>query len=376
MRWVVVSAAQSLKTGNRWMWTQPLSPAYLVSWEPQMRIRAVLSILSAPLLVFPAWAFGAQDQAYAPSGEAYRVNVRLVLVDAQVTHKKTGEIVTSLKQDDLQVYEDGVLQPASFFSQDELPLSVVLLFDLTDSVRPVLKPLAQGAQEALQHLKPQDEVAVMVYAASAQVIQDFTTDRALAAAAIDKAGRMESAEAAFFNEAIFQAAGLLSRSSNPKSRRVIIWLTDDVPNIPSDEIQLRYRRSLAGGAPHTEKDALQELFRTGTVVCTLLKKSEISDQEDARRDSSKIVGRMLYPPGEVYRYARATGGQVVQSSGKKLKVKLAGLIDALRMRYSLGYHPTAPKPKGRFCAIKVKLAPEIKKSQKDLVVEAKQGYYR
>lgn len=318
---------------------------------------------------------GEQDPGSGQDGGAYRVNVRLVLVDAQVVNKKTRQIVSSLKQDDLEIYEDGVRQQITSFSQDELPLSVVLLFDLTDSVRPVLKPLAAGALAALQHFKPQDEVAVMVYAASTRVIQDFTTDRALAAAAIEKASRMESGEAAFFNEAIYQASGQLSRAAHPNTRRVIIWLTDDVPNIPSEEVKARYGKSLSGPL-HSEKDATRELFLTGTVVCTLLKRSEISESEDSRRDSSKIIGSMLYPPGEVYKYAQASGGLVLESSGNKLKIKLAELIDDIRLRYSLGYHPSSAKPQGKFCAVKVKLAPEIRKSQKDLVVTAKQGYYR
>jgi VWFA-related protein len=349
--------------------------AYLGSWEFQVKTRAVLPIFFVTLFVFPDSALRLQTQGAPPAGETYRVNVRVVLVDAQVTNKKTQQVVNSLKKDDLEIYEDGVRQQISFFSQDELPLSVVLLFDLTDSVRPVLKPLADGALAALQHFKPEDEVAVMVYAASARVVQDFTTDRALAAAAVEKASRMDSGEAAFFNEAVYQASGHLSRA-NPQSRRVIIWLTDDVPNIPSDEVKQRYGRSLHGGTLHTEKEALRELFHTGVVVCTLLKRSEISDQEDSLRDASKIISRMLYPPGEVYKYAQATGGHVVESSTKKLPAKLAQLIDDIRLRYNLGYHPSETKPAGRFCAIKVKLTPEVQKAQKDLVVEAKQGYYR
>ena len=314
------------------------------------------------------------DQGFTQETGAYRVTTQLVLVDAQVIDKKTHQPVNSLRREDLEVYEDGVQQQISVFSQDEIPLSVVLLFDLTDSVRPVLKPLAEGAQRALEHLKPGDEVAVMVYAATATVVQDFTTDRRLAAAAIGRAARMESGEAAFFNEAVFQAARHLSRRRN--ARRVIIWLTDDVPNIPSEEIRARYARSLGGAEPHTEKTALQELFRTGTLVCTLLKTSEISDQESARRDSATVIGRMLYPPGEVYKYSRLTGGRVVESSGRKLEGQLAKLIDEIRLRYSLGYHPLSRKPAGKYCAIQVKLAGELKKSQKDLVVEAKAGYYR
>lgn len=342
-----------------------------------MRALALFSVLCLLLLSVPSSrSNGLQEQNSSQDGGGYRVNVRLVLVDAQVVSKKTRQVISSLKQDDLRIYEDGVQQQISFFSQDELPLSVVLLFDLTDSVRPVLKPLARGAAEALRHLKPQDEVAVMVYAASTRVVQDFTTDRALATAAIDKASRMESGEAAFFNEAMFQAASQLSRSKNPDSRRVIIWLTDDVPNIPSEEVRARYGKSLGSRVPHTEKEALQELYRTGTSVCTLLKRSEISEQEDSRWSSANIVQRMLYPPGEVSKYAQATGGRVVESSARKMDVRLAELIDDIRVRYSLGYHPSALKPKGKFCIIKVKLAPELKKSYGGLAVEAKQGYFR
>jgi VWFA-related protein len=328
------------------------------------------------LLSVAASSLHAQEETSAPIPGVYRVNVRVEVVDAQVIHKKTGHAVTSLKREDFQVYEDKVLQRISAFSQDELPMSIMLLFDLTDSVRPVLKPLAAGAMEALAHLKPQDEVGVMVYAASAKLLQEPTTDRALAAAAIEKASRMESSEAAFFNEGIFQAAAQLGRATDPNSRRVIIWLTDDVPNIPSEEIRAKLGRSVSPGALHTEKQALAEVLRIAAVVCTLLKRSEISDRESSNHTSSRIIEGMLYPPGEVYKYARATGGQVIEASGKKLEARLAELIDDLRMRYSLSYHPSTQKPKGKFCSIKVKLAPEIKKVQKDLVVEAKQGYYR
>jgi VWFA-related protein len=297
-------------------------------------------------------------------------------VDTQVLDKKTRHVTPALKQEDFLIFEDGIPQKISSFSQDKLPLSIVILFDLTDSVRPVLKSLAEGAMEALQHLKPEDEVTVMVYAAATQVLQEATTDRTLAAAAIEKASRMESDEAAFFNEGIFRAAERLTESSNPSSRRVIIWLTDDVPNIPSEAaIPLRYRRSLKGAMPHSQKEALEKLLHTGTVVCSLVKQSDKSIDGEQRLIAHPAE-RMLHPPGEVYKYAVATGGQVIEYKKKELKDKLAALIDDLRMRYSLAYHPSEQKPKGKYCTIKVKLAPETKKSIGDVVVEARQGYYR
>jgi hypothetical protein len=216
----------------------------------------------------------------------------------------------------------------------------------------------------------------MVYAASARLLQESTLDRALAATAIERASGMKSDEAAFFNEGIFQAASQLGHSKDPASRRVVIWLTDDVPNIPSEETRSSVGRSVPEGQLHSEKEALMQVLKTGTVVCTLLKKSEISDREDSNRTPAKITGGMLYPPGDVYKYARATGGQVVEASAKKMKARIAQLIDDLRMRYSLSYHPPAEKPKGKFCVIKVKLVPEVRKSPGGLMIEAKQGYYR
>ena len=190
-------------------------------------------------------------------------------VDAQVLSKKTRHAARELKQDDFEIYEDNVRQQVSSFSQDTLPLSVVLLFDLTDSVRPVLKSLAEGALVALQHLKPEDEVSVMVYAASAQVLQEATTDRALAVAAIERASHMESEEAAFFNEGIFQAAEQLTKGKNPSSRRVIIWLTDDVPNLPSErDVPPRYRKSMPLEKLHSQQDALKHLLQTDRGLLT------------------------------------------------------------------------------------------------------------
>jgi VWFA-related protein len=336
-----------------------------------MRISVLLLLIVAQSLPIASLA-----QTAEPQTAVYRVEVHVVLVDAQVLNKKTRHAARELKKEDFELYEDNVRQQVSSFSQDTLPLSIVLLFDLTDSVRPVLSSLADGALEALQHLKPEDEVTVMTYAASAQVLQEATTDRSLAVAAIEKASRMESGEAAFFNEGIFKAAEQLTKGKNPSSRRVIIWLTDDVPNIPSeDSVPLRYRQSLNGAMPHSQAEAVQHLLRTSTVVCSLVKQSDLSVSGESGL-MSKPVERMLHPPGEVYRYAAVTGGQVIEFKKKELKEKLALLIDDLRMRYTLAYHPSRQRPKGKYCAIKVKLAPETKKSIGNVMVEARQGYYR
>ncbi len=330
------------------------------------------------LLLFFMTFTGASASGQSTDPGVYRVNVRLVTVDVQVSGKKSHQSIRDLRQDDFEIYEDGIRQHISSISQDQLPLSIVFLFDLTDSVRPVLKSLALGAMVSLQHLKPEDEVAVMAYSASARLIQDFTTDRALALAGIEKASRMKSDEAAFFNEGIFQAANLLTRGHNPASRRVVIWLTDDVPNFPSEEIRARYGRSLGKAKLHSEEEATAELLRAGATVSTLLERSRISEDEFSLRMSkpaSTMLDTMHYPPGSVKKYAQASGGEVIETNQKHMLERLAFLIDNLRLRYTLGYHPASVQQKGKYSTIKVRLTPEARKAAGEVTIAARQGYY-
>lgn len=324
----------------------------------------------------------AEAESLPQTEQVFRVHVDLAVVDAQVFNKKTRRPVDAMRLEDFRLYENGIQQQITSFSQDELPLSIVFLFDLTDSVRPVLQPLAQGALRALQHLKPQDEAAVMVYAASAQMLQDFTTDRQLIVDAIQKAGRMESKEAAFFNQGVFQAAVQSERATIPASRRVIVWFTDNIPNIPSEEVRSQYARSVPPGSIHTEKDALNELFRSGAVVCTMLERSDISESEFRANMNKPILMlyRKQYPPGDVYKYSLETGGQVFEPYGaKQTAQRLSEMIDQIRNRYALDYRPSTPSlhsSPGRFYQLQLRVTPEAEKREGKLIVKTRRGLYR
>ncbi len=297
--------------------------------------------------------------------QTIRVNVELIQVDAQVKEKKTGRAVGGLTKDDFELYEDGVKQQIATVSRDQLPLSVVLLFDLTFTTQPVLKPLASGALAALEHLKPEDEVAVMVYAAKTELLQDFTTDRAKVVAAIQKASEMQSGDEAYFNQAIYEASEQLAKATNPQSRRTIIWLTDNVPNVP-------------GSKQHSEAEAFQKIFETGAVVSALVERSGASDFFMATYTKNPVFAplRMKNHPGDVRKYAERTGGDVMTTRKEEVSTRLAQLIDEIRTRYTIGYYPSAKKDKGTFCEIAVKVRPETMKRTGAVVVRTKKGYYR
>ncbi len=303
----------------------------------------------------------------------FRTTTELVLVDVQVVHEKTKTSTAALRPEDLQVFEDGKLQQITSFSRDELPLSIVMLFDMTATSQAVLKQLAAGARRALRHLKAADEVAVMIYAAHGRVLDGFTTDRERTAAAIQRASHENQPGGAFFNEAVWEASELLRASANASGRRVIIWLTDNLPNVPMR------RTDESGGesrAVHTETEAIRSLHESVTVVAPLLLRSTVALAWAGPLLALEAPFRHSHPPGDAHKYAELTGGEVIGLAGKPVEDRLAELIDDLRSRYTIGYQPIDKKPPGTLCKIRVSLSPGSRLRPKEWRVLARAGYYR
>ncbi len=320
-----------------------------------MSSRIVLLLLAA------TYSLRAQDET-----PVFRTTSELALVDVQVINNRNGAPAPLLHIKDVRLSEEGVPQDIVVFSRDEFPLSVVLTFDLTESVQGVLRRLAEGAQSALEHLKPSDEVAVMAYAGKVRVLDAFTTDRRRTVAAIRAAAEMKTDEPAHFNEAMYQAAAQLKQASSAANRRVIIWLTDNLPNVP-------YRKEFPA---HTEVEAFRALHEENAVVAPILMKSRFWAVMGPLITLPESTKAKAFPPGDARKYAELTGGQAVGMRGKKPEERLAQLIDELRARYTIGYRPSDPQPAGTFRRIRVELAPDGPLRPKEWTVHAPAGYYR
>lgn len=347
-----------------------------------MNAAAILALC----LICAAPAAGRQDSQAArqpadSEGQVIRVASQSVLVDALVENKKTGNLIDSLQAADFVVEEDGQRQRITYFSQDQLPLSVVFLFDLTETVHPILKPLAQGALEILGHLKPEDQVAVMVFSSHTLLLQDFTLDHSLAAAAIDRASDMKTGEGTFIYEDMYEAAGQALKSNVPNSRRVLVWFTDGTANFENSLTQ----KSIGKEAPahlHSKEEATVRLLQSGAVVAALIDRSAATDAVIAAMDVDPLT--LMFAgarTGDIEKYAQITGGPVLKTTKQEAKARLAKLIDELRARYTIGYEPSAPKARGSFCKIRVTLGPDVFKEHGELkksniAVRAKRGYYR
>ena len=332
-----------------------------------MRLTALLSIalLSTPLL--------AQDEQPTPDNVIH-VSTQLVTLDALVENKKTHALIGNLNRSDFQLTEDGTPQNLTYFDHDQLPLSIVFLFDITESVRPALKPLAKGALEVLAHLKPQDEVSVMAFSSHTELLQDFTTDRLRAAMAVDRASTMKTNEGSFVHECMYEAIDQAMRSSIPNSRRVLVWLTDGTSNLENKFTQKQMGRE-SPPILHTEKENIDRLQRTGVVVSGLIEHSTLGDLVIT---SALLEGTRF---GDIKNYAALTGGPVLKTSKKEVADRLSDLIDDLRSRYTLGYRPTVFNPAGVFCKLSLQLSPTYPQPPPELpptniTISPRQGYFR
>ncbi len=296
-----------------------------------------------------ALAFCLPVLAQEENQSVIHVDVGLVLLDATVK-TKAGQIMADLKQDDFEVREDGVPQKIDIFSRDELPLSVALVLDLSDSIGPFLGPLRQAANTALSALKPEDEVALFTFSTEAQLRVPFTKDKTKLAEQINA---FKVGGATNINDGIFVAAKYLLNTP-PKGRRVIILISDDVGT------------DAGGQGTH---DIVTEAIASDAVLYNL-----------------KIPG--YNPPGTLFmasmvpglvnirRVVDQTGGEIFDVPDvAHLDQMFSALITRIKTRYTIGYYTNANGANGKPHKLDVRLTSSHGKKGHDYVVLSKSGYY-
>lgn len=297
--------------------------------------------------------------------EPIRLSTELVALDVQIINRKTQRAVDGLTRDDFEIYEDGVKQQIEQFSQDKLPLSVALLLDASGSMWTVLERLRANALEALQSLKPEDEVAVIVTADDTRLIQDFTKEKFIVAEALRQLDfKAFGDNGILLHDSLYRAAAQLQKASTPADRRVIIAVTDNI-TIPA--FNWRFFQ---------KEQTVALLLETGVVVCGLVIQHKLP-----LRTYAKIAG---FPErrsgGDVHNYAEITGGEVLSAGNDTVGQKLIELINHLRTRYTLAFAPSNTKRDGKFRRLKVSLAVPTQQrlrnsGSSDLAIRTRSGYY-
>ncbi len=280
----------------------------------------------------------------------FRSEVSLITVDAKVTGR-TGGDVGGLNASDFVVFDEGQEQKVSHFGRESTPIDLLLVLDVSRSMRPFLIDLTPRVTEALSPLRPGDRAGVMLFADNSELVQPLTSDLALIPrTTVNTIYKDGPGRSTLLNQALVSAAHYL-QSQPATGRRTIIVLTDNY--------------AVSGKA--RDEDVIRELHAANAVLNIVMvgAKGEVSGQVHGYRDPSSSVRP------DVFHLAGATGGRVM--SGDDPARALHRVIQEATTRYSLQY-PAPGGEAGKFRAIRVELSPTAVARHPGAVVRARSGY--
>lgn len=301
-----------------------------------------------PLLFIVLPGLAQQPQNEEP---VFRAGVSLVKVDVQVV-RPNGSVIPGLSAEDFQVYDQAVPQRIAFFGREAEALDLLLLLDVSGSMRRHLEEMAGTAQSALRHLHPGDRVALMLFAREAAVRAEFTEDfRALQEQIQDAVRERSLGSGTAINSAII-AAARYAGSQPVRGRRAVLIVTDNLSlnyRVPDDEV-------------------IRALYTADAVLNAIL----IGKQR--RPDPPPSTGALNpdFTPADVFKLAQETGGEAVES--RRVADSFPQMIERIRARYSLQYPAPAAEP-GTFRRIRVELTAAARKRYPGAVVRARGGYF-
>lgn len=303
-------------------------------------------LLAAPFLP-------AQTQAPAPEAEAappvFRTDVSLITVDAKVT-RRDGSDAGNLSASDFVILDEGQRQTISHFGSESTSIDLLLLLDVSDSMRPFLLELTPRVTEALSPLRQGDRGGVMLFAGRSQLVQPLTDDLAQVprktVSTIYKDGLGRST---LINEALVNAAQYL-KSQPATGRRTIIVLTDNE----------------ASQGPVLDDQVIRELHGADAVLNVILLGVTDPNEKIVRGYQDRSRRRP-----NLHSFAEATGGDVI--TGEAPARALRRVIEQATTRYSLQYPSPGGEP-GAVRNIRVELSGAAAAKYPGAIIRARSGY--
>jgi len=337
----------------------------VLPWSMWPAVPIMMFFISTILILAP---LGAQEssnsptQVYAkpappedvqPTEEpaTFKTGVSDVRVDVQVT--EGNNLIKDLTKSDFAVTDEGQPQSIVSFSHGDEPVTLILLLDVSGSMQKYIDQISAQARDALDHLRPGDRVALMVFAKSTAVAQGFSDNLAETARNIGRAVRnWDVGSSTMINSAVMDAAHYMDKHAGPGGRRAILILTDN--------LSTSYRL--------TDGQVIRELSKTDTVMNAIITGRAIRPQPLGPGKPENPD----YTPANVYDLTEKTGGEWVraENAGDSFKE----MIERIRSRYMLAYHEPDASP-GAFRHITVTLDDGARRRYPGAELHSRSGYY-
>ncbi|HUI84600.1 MAG TPA: VWA domain-containing protein [Candidatus Binatia bacterium] len=292
----------------------------------------------------------AQKEQTTESGEqpaaTFKVNVKLVSVFTTVTDA-SGAPVSSLKQEDFQVFEDGKPQQiAVFHRESELPLSIVVAIDTSLSTRGDQKLELESARRfAHTILRPIDGLALFQFSEIVDQLTPFTADLRVIDRAINRVH--SGAATALYDTLYLGSDALLDR----RGRRVMVVITDGGDTVSKVNYQ----------------EAVREAQQAEVILYSII---IVPIENSAGRDTG----------GEhaLIQLSRDTGGKYFYASGlEQLDAAFRQISNELRTQYLIAYYPNRRVADSDFRRIDITInsATRDYPNPSELQIRHRSGYY-
>jgi VWFA-related protein len=181
--------------------------------------RKGLILLAGALLSLPA--------VRADDPVVFHSDVALVRIDAQVVDRD-NRTITGLGPRDFVLREQGIVQPIRSVDAENLPVDLVLLLDVSGSMRPHIERIASASHDAMRQLRDQDRVAIMVFDRASRVRMDFRGSQSGVDRELERVLDYETFRGGTdITRAMFDAADYIQRQGRKDSRKAIVIVTDD-----------------------------------------------------------------------------------------------------------------------------------------------------
>ncbi len=297
--------------------------------------RRMLALLAASPALRPAQA--------APQAE-FSTGVKIVSLLVTV-RDKSGKFVNDLDQDDFTVEEDGRPQTIRYFSrQDDLPLTLGLLVDISESQQQVLGEELTASDAFFKQVLREgvDQAFLESFARRAWLMQNVTVSRAKLQTALGilASGLRDpgSAGGTVLYDAVADAADQVMKRFQGRKALVLLTDGDDTASMGSLDA------------------AVASCQRTDTVAYSI-----------------GIGTGLGVGAGVLETLARRTGGRYFEVNKKQTVETIYQTIEEeLRSQYNLGYQPLPSAPgKNRTGFHKVRVT--VKRS--GATVRTRDGYY-
>jgi VWFA-related protein len=277
----------------------------------------------------------------------FRSAVDLVNVAAVVKDRR-GRFVRNLEPADFVVVEGGQPRPiVGFRAEDDGPVKVALLFDISGSMRVGSKASAarRAARNLLANLRTTDQAAVFSFDTKLQHVRDFTSDLGSLASAVD------AVEAPYGQTSLYDAvahtaravAAVAQQPGQAIERAAVIVLTDGI------DTHSRLKPEDVSGIA-SQIDVPVYVFAVTSIV---------DDERMFDEPAAQATGSLRD-------LARWTGGALFTAAGPERNSAVAQeIVSELRHQYLLAFE-ASPRPGWRTL--------EVKARNHDLVVRARSGY--